>query len=167
MRWSAECRSQECRVRRPGGIQGHRNYLAEMPSVTSGSGGLYAADVPLDRTQTAPPNQPGTAGSAHVALRTFEQKNPFCGNRGRATAPGDPVVPEKCHVAATRRLPTLLYARFCGRLEAKFLRPTRQPRTPDRAPFRRPLDPRHCEQVALLVRAARSRRQEALATSVA
>jgi hypothetical protein len=29
-------------------------------------------------TQTAPPNQPGMAGPAHVALRTFEQKNPVC-----------------------------------------------------------------------------------------
>src|SRR5829696_4201078 len=38
----------------------------------------------------------------------------FCGNRGRATAPGDPVVPEKCHVVATRRLPTLPHARFLG-----------------------------------------------------
>src|SRR3954449_2868053 len=31
----------------------------------------------------------------------------FCGSRERATAPGDPVVLEKCHVTATRRLPTL------------------------------------------------------------
>src|SRR3954453_16933163 len=55
----------------------HRNYLAGMPSVTSGSRGLHAADVPPDRTRTTPRNQPGTAGPAHVALRTFEQKNPI------------------------------------------------------------------------------------------
>jgi hypothetical protein len=63
-------------VRSLGGIQGHRNYLAEMPSVTSGSGGPHAADVLPDRTRTALRNQPGTAGSARVALRTFEQRNP-------------------------------------------------------------------------------------------
>src|SRR3954470_1477365 len=55
----------------------------------------------------------------------------FCGNRGWATAPGDPVVSEKYRNAATRRLSTLLYARFCGRLEVKFLRPTRRLRTPN------------------------------------
>jgi hypothetical protein len=35
-----------------------------------------AADAPPDRTRTAPRNQPGMAGPAHVALRTFEQTNP-------------------------------------------------------------------------------------------
>jgi hypothetical protein len=58
-------------------IQGHRNYLAEMPSVTSGSGGAHAADVLPDRTRTAPRNQPGTVGPARVALRIFEQRNPW------------------------------------------------------------------------------------------
>ena len=40
MRSSAVRWSQGCDVRHPGSVQGHRNYLAEMPSVTtSGSGG--------------------------------------------------------------------------------------------------------------------------------
>jgi len=36
----------------------------------------------------------------------------------------------KSAVLASRRRLTLLYARFCGRLEVRFLRSTRQPRTP-------------------------------------
>jgi len=33
-------------------------------------------------------------------------------------------------MAGTSRVNREVYARFCGRLEVKFLRPTRQPRTP-------------------------------------
>src|SRR3954466_2299035 len=61
-------------LRYPGSVEGHRDYLAEMPSITTA--GPHAADAPPDRIRTAPRNQPGTAGPAHVALRTFEQRNP-------------------------------------------------------------------------------------------
>ena len=52
-------------------LQGHRDCLAEMPSITTA--GPHAADAPPDHTQTAPRNQPGTTGPVHVALRTLSK----------------------------------------------------------------------------------------------
>jgi hypothetical protein len=90
-------------VRRPGGVQGHRDYLAEMPSITTT--GPHAADAPPDHTQTAPRNQSGTTGPVHVALRTFEQRNPSYWT-----------APEPEEAAAQYIIGTQIYGRLDSRL---------------------------------------------------
>src|SRR3954470_16066211 len=80
--WCDGLKDAVCAAQR---IQGHRNYLAEMPChVRIGS----VADVLPDRTRTAPRKQPGTAGPVRVALRTFEQRNPPVQGFDRLEPPG-------------------------------------------------------------------------------
>jgi hypothetical protein len=90
-------------------LEGWSGHLLEVNPARTGSTPSLVVAAGRAKNHLSKSVVRDTEGAAKQKLHAT-----FCGNRGRAIAPGDPVVSEKYRNAATRRLSTLLYARSVG-----------------------------------------------------